>query len=1151
MRYVSLKNILYLICAIPAFGVSGCSEMLTLDTNEEQQLESKSNPPISYSLPHISPVQLTIMAGNTTVFSAVGGNLPYTFELVSGSGTIDSTTGVYIAPGAEGTDTVKVTDASGNTSESVITIVPVFLISPSTKTLSLRNTAGFSVTGGQPPYSMFYVASGDGSVDGLSGSFTAPGAPGTTLVRITDAIGNTAEAVVTINPSVQISPTSTSVTATGQRSFSATGGVPPLSFFVFSGGGSINSSTGQYTAPGSEGAATIRATDVFGNSSDATVTIFPPLVPNVTSKTLAVNNTFTFSVTGGLQPYAFGVSQGGGTITIIDASTGSYTAPASQGAATIRITDATEGYVDIPVTINPALQASPSTKTLAVNNSFVFSAAGGVTPYSYSIQSGGGSINASTGSYTAPSSPGSAVVKVTDSLGNISTASVTINPALAISPTSKAIVINTSHTFSASGGVSPYSYSITSGGGTINSSTGSYTAPGSTGAAIVSVTDSIGNISNAAVTINPLLSIVPTSKTLAVNNTFNFSATGGVPGNPIPYTYAVTAGGGSIENDIDPGSGTYRAPSSSGIATVTVTDSNGNTSNAAVTINAVLAISPSSKTLSVNNTFTFSATGGVTPYSYSIVAGGGTIDTGSGFFTAPSSSGSSTVRVTDSLGNTSNATVTINPALAISPATTTLVVYNAVTFSATDGVEPYSYSVTQGAGNVNSSSGLYTAPSTAETGKVRVTDSLGNTSNATITVIEPANTVTGAAHTCVRFSSGAVKCWGGNTYGQLGLGDTNARGDAAGEIGDNLSTVSLGSGRTATAIVAGSNHTCALLDNSTVKCWGLNDKGQLGQGSADSLGDVAGEMGDSLNAVSLGSGRTATAIAAGDKHTCALLDDGSVKCWGYNVLGALGLGDTSDRGDGAGEMGDNLSAVSLGSGRTATAIAAGDFHTCALLDNGSMKCWGGNSSGQLGFGDMDARGDAAGEMGDNLPVVDLGSGLSASSIATGQSHTCARLNNNNVKCWGGNTFGQLGLGDTNARGDAAGEMGDNLAAIALGSGRTALAISTSASTVCVRLDNSSVKCWGDNTYGQLGLSDTSARGDAADEMGDNLSIVQLGTSRTATGIASGGSHSCAVLDNKTVKCWGRNNVGQLGLGDTDARGDAVGEMGDLLTSISL
>ena len=244
----------------------------------------------------------------------------------------------------------------------------------------------------------------------------------------------------------------------------------------------------------------------------------------------------------------------------------------------------------------------------------------------------------------------------------------------------------------------------------------------------------------------------------------------------------------------------------------------------------------------------------------------------------------------------------------------------------------------------------------------------------------------GQTQGCAILSNGAVKCWGANASGQLGLGDMAARGDNANEMGDTLLSPNLGTGRTATALTAGHSHTCALLDNGAMKCWGLNQYGTLGLGDQASRGDGANEMGDVLPAVSLGTGRTAIGIAAGVEHTCALLDNGTVKCWGRGDFGALGR-PIAGTGGGANQMGDNLPTVDLGTGRTATAITTGHGTTCALLDNGAVKCWGRGSNGQLGLGDATSRGDAANEMGDNLPTVDLGTGRTATAISTGEDHT--------------------------------------------------------------------------------------------------------------------------------------------------------------------
>ncbi len=132
-------------------------------------------------------------------------------------------------------------------------------------------------------------------------------------------------------------------------------------------------------------------------------------------------------------------------------------------------------------------------------------------------------------------------------------------------------------------------------------------------------------------------------------------------------------------------------------------------------------------------------------------------------------------------------------------------------------------------------------------------------------------------------------------------------------------------------------------------------------------------MGDHLPAVDLGTGRTAVAVSAGDAHTCALLDNATVKCWGFNGSGQLGLGDNVNRGDrtrGRTRWATTCPAVDLGTGRTAVAIATGANHTCALLDNDTVKCWGSNGSGQFGLGDTTNRGDATPghQMGDNLPA---------------------------------------------------------------------------------------------------------------------------------------------------------------------------------------
>lgn len=406
----------------------------------------------------------------------------------------------------------------------------------------------------------------------------------------------------------------------------------------------------------------------------------------------------------------------------------------------------------------------------------------------------------------------------------------------------------------------------------------------------------------------------------------------------------------------------------------------------------------------------------------------------------------------------------------------------------------------------------------------------------------PTQLSAGLQHTCVRFSDGnnvTLKCWGNNATGQLGQGTSNSFGSASGQMGTNLPLVNFGGG-IIVETAPGGIHTCVRIVAGSVKCWGAG--GVLGLGDTMTRGLLPGDMGSNLPEVDLGGGLV-TQLVVGNGHACARIPLTGVKCWGLNSFGQLGLGDIAQRGDGPNEMGANLPAVNLGTNVTAADIAAGFAHSCATLNQGALKCWGSNSSGQLGVGDTSNRGDAPGEMGDALPFVNLGAGRSVNAVVAGELFTCALLDDATVKCWGSNTSGQLGLGDTTARPSPS-------ATVALGAGVAAVELAAGQSHVCARLNTGVLKCWGANDAGQLGLGDTNARGDTAGEMGDNLPQVDLG-GRMATQLTAFGNHTCVLLDDSTVKCWGANTVGQLGLGDTNNRGDMPNEMGNNLPVVNL
>ena len=295
----------------------------------------------------------------------------------------------------------------------------------------------------------------------------------------------------------------------------------------------------------------------------------------------------------------------------------------------------------------------------------------------------------------------------------------------------------------------------------------------------------------------------------------------------------------------------------------------------------------------------------------------------------------------------------------------------------------------------------------------------------------------------------------------------------------------------AVAIAGGTSHTCALLPYGTVECWGYNYYGQLGNGTTNNSSTPTG--------VSLPTGATARAIAAGGGHTCALLSSGTIDCWGKNATGELGNNSTT--------ASSTPAAVNLAPGTTATAIAAGNQHSCATLSNGAVECWGDNTYGELGNATTtQSNTPVAVTAGNALPIT------GTDRVAAGTFHACALLSNGTVECWGDNNAGQLGNGTTNNSSTPVAVSGlSGVTAIAAGEFDT-----------CALLSYGTVECWGDNSSGELG-NGTITNSSTPAGVG--------GLSGAATAITAGhDQHTCALLSNGTVRCWGNNSYGQLGNG---------------------
>eukprot|EP00756_Hemistasia_phaeocysticola_P005166 Hpha_TRINITY_DN13202_c0_g7::TRINITY_DN13202_c0_g7_i1::g.155066::m.155066 len=333
----------------------------------------------------------------------------------------------------------------------------------------------------------------------------------------------------------------------------------------------------------------------------------------------------------------------------------------------------------------------------------------------------------------------------------------------------------------------------------------------------------------------------------------------------------------------------------------------------------------------------------------------------------------------------------------------------------------------------------------------------------------------GKCFMCGQVNATAVQCWGANDYGQLGTGDTVGRSDMTA-----LPTVPLPSVCTVLRLGIYNIHACILCDDQrTLYCWGGNSFGQLGAGDTAPRGNVAGWT-SSWTPVDLG-GITVVKLLSQPAawHTCVVTDGGQLICWGRNEDGQLGIGTAGHIGDGPGEMGSNLVPVNFGA-HSPSVITMGAFHTCALYDVSNLvECWGNNGYGQAGVDSNTAKAAPDGNM---VILSNSLAGETPSTVAAGNVFSCAvSTTGMKLSCWGGNMDAQLGLGDLVNRGTGeAGYLMSSLPPISFGSGGTSpkiIKLSPGSLHTCVLVEPAAgalyeVYCWGKNFQGGLGLGHT-------------------------------------------------------------------------------
>ncbi|WP_338796768.1 IPTL-CTERM sorting domain-containing protein [Acidovorax sp. DW039] len=288
----------------------------------------------------------------------------------------------------------------------------------------------------------------------------------------------------------------------------------------------------------------------------------------------------------------------------------------------------------------------------------------------------------------------------------------------------------------------------------------------------------------------------------------------------------------------------------------------------------------------------------------------------------------------------------------------------------------------------------------------------------------------GTRHTCALTSAGAVLCWGSNGAGQLGDG-TNTFSKTPVPVSGLSGGVQ--------SIAAGGDFTCAVTTAGALQCWGDNNAGQLGDGSATNRNTPTAVTGLSSGVQS---------VVLGGNHACALTDAASVLCWGYNFSGQLGDGTQVNR---------TSPAAVAGLGGEVQAITAGKNHTCVVAGTGGVLCWGGNFEGQLGDGSTTRR---------TTPVTVSGLSSGVQQVAAGENHSCAVTITGATQCWGSNNAGQLGDGTTSSHSTPVAVSGlvTGLQTIALGSSHS-----------CALTTGGALQCWGYNQFGQLGDGTSTSR----------------------------------------------------------------------------
>jgi len=361
------------------------------------------------------------------------------------------------------------------------------------------------------------------------------------------------------------------------------------------------------------------------------------------------------------------------------------------------------------------------------------------------------------------------------------------------------------------------------------------------------------------------------------------------------------------------------------------------------------------------------------------------------------------------------------------------------------------------------------------------------------TCVSATQVTAGAVHTCALVTDGTVRCWGGDGYAQLADGTKTAQ--------DRPVPIALGANARAQKLTAGYFFTCALMVDGTVRCWGDNEHGELGDGTT---------VARTAPVAVVGVGNNVRDLVAGGENACAIMaGDGSVQCWGANFDGVLG----NPNGP---YLQPNATLIP-GFGAHVKQVAVGYNFMCALLPDTTVKCAGDNFSGSLGDGTFTNRATPVTVMtGSNVPLSNVKQ-LSAEGF-----YACALLFDGTVQCWGDMTTQSVGAVD----------IYYGTRSVAVPSLTNAADIELGFLHACAFLTDGSLSCWGESIFGDLGNLSTL---DLPATSPVNVTALTI----RAKQVAAGSYHTCAVATDGSLWCWGYNQDGELGDGTTKNHRAAV------------